>query len=298
MNYILIEIKNIDVLKYDTDVLALKYAQELYGVDEEIVNLLSIAKESLPDIWQSKIVRTRGKINATNVLFIGVPRLYDFRYKEIREFSRQVLISLTKYAPNTAHLALTLHGAGYGLDETEAFESEIAGLIDSIMSGKFPYGLRAISIVELNPARAKRLKSILDGLLPSGKISIEGHAYLNRLDEESSERLRSVGYESANKPSIFVAMPFAEEMDDVFHYGIQASVNSAGFLCERADLSSFTGDVMDWVKKRISSATCVIADLTTGNPNVYLEVGYAWGCGIPTILLTKNTSDLKFDVKT
>ena len=86
-------------------------------------------------------------------------------------------------------------------------------------------------------------------------------------------------------------------MDDVFHYGIQGAVNSAGLLCERADLSTFTGDVMDWVKRRISSATLVIADLSSANPNVYLEVGYAWGCRVPTVLLARDATDLKFDVK-
>ncbi len=55
---------------------------------------------------------------------------------------------------------------------------------------------------------------------------------------------------------------------------------------------------MEWVKQRISSATFVIADLTTANPNVYLEVGYAWGCGRPTVLIVRDTADeLKFDVK-
>jgi hypothetical protein len=93
-------------------------------------------------------------------------------------------------------------------------------------------------------------------------------------------------------------MPFAEDMDDVFHYGIQGAVNSAGFLCERADLSSFTGDVMEWVKKRIATASLIIADLSTANPNVYLEVGFAWGCGKPTVLLVRDTNDLRFDVRT
>jgi hypothetical protein len=93
-------------------------------------------------------------------------------------------------------------------------------------------------------------------------------------------------------------MPFAPEMDDTFHYAIQGAINSAGMLCERADLSAFTGDVMDWVRERISTARLLIADLSSANPNVYLEVGYAWGCGIPTVLLCKDvTNDLKFDVK-
>jgi len=54
---------------------------------------------------------------------------------------------------------------------------------------------------------------------------------------------------------------------------------------------------MEWVRTRISSANLVIADLTSANPNVYLEVGYAWGRGVPTVLLVKNSTDLKFDVR-
>jgi hypothetical protein len=92
-------------------------------------------------------------------------------------------------------------------------------------------------------------------------------------------------------------MPFKEEMEDTYHYGIQGVVRDAGFLCERADLSSFTGDVMQWVRDKIKTAKLVIADLTDGNANVYLEVGYVWGCNVPTVLLIKDTNDLKFDVR-
>lgn len=99
------------------------------------------------------------------------------------------------------------------------------------------------------------------------------------------------------KPHVFVAMPFAQEFDDVFHYAIQTSVNGAGYLCERADVSAFTGDVMERVKRRIKTAELVIADLTGSNPNVHLEVGYAWGCGKPTVLVTRRVEDLNFDTK-
>jgi hypothetical protein len=117
------------------------------------------------------------------------------------------------------------------------------------------------------------------------------------LSDEVENAFRTAGYASSAKPHVFVAMPFAQEMDDIFHYGIQGAVNSAGLLCERADLSAFTGDVMDWVKQRISSAKLVVADLSSANPNVYLEVGYAWGCGVPTVLLAKDRNDIKFDVR-
>ena len=54
---------------------------------------------------------------------------------------------------------------------------------------------------------------------------------------------------------------------------------------------------MQWVRDRIKTAKLVVADLTDGNPNVYLEVGYAWGCNVPTVLLIKNAKQLKFDVR-
>jgi hypothetical protein len=96
---------------------------------------------------------------------------------------------------------------------------------------------------------------------------------------------------------VFVAMPFAREFGDRFHYGIERVVEDAGYLCERADLAAFTGDVMAWVRDRIDRATLVVADLTSANANVYLEVGYAWGKGIPTVLVVQDPKELKFDVQ-
>jgi hypothetical protein len=111
------------------------------------------------------------------------------------------------------------------------------------------------------------------------------------------EELRSAGYSSESKPYVFVAMPFDESMDDVYHYGISGAARKAGFVCELANEKAFTGEVLAWIKQRIKSSKLVIADLSTVNANVYLEVGYAWGCGIPTILIVRDNQELKFDVK-
>jgi hypothetical protein len=288
-----------DVLTFEADVLALKYANGLNGVDRATVQAMS---SSLPDIAERLrrssafvFTPTGGAIVPDSVLFVAVGFLSSFRYREIRSFARNVLTILADKAPHTAHIALTIHGPGYGLDEKEAFESEVAGLLDAINSGSFPADLKRVTIVERNAGRAKRLAALLEKLLPgSGGGS---RAYATRPLDDIPDRIRSVGYDSQEKPHVFVAMPFAQDMDDVFHYGIQGAVNSAGFLCERADLSSFTGDVIDWVKKRIASASLVVADLSDANPNVYLEVGFAWGCGRPTVLIARDTSELKFDVR-
>src|SRR6185312_14711111 len=100
---------------------------------------------------------------------------------------------------------------------------------------------------------------------------------------------------SHKEPHVFVAMPFNTDMNDVFYYGIEAPVHSAGFLCERMDHISFTGEIMEWMKRKIETAALVIAELSGANPNVYLEVGYAWGKSRPTLLLARNGVNLEFD---
>lgn len=298
---ITLSIEHTDALAIDGDVLASKYADGFYGVGAAIAQKLAqqgIDIESqMPQPGSFRIFETCSAINSPQVIFINVGFLYDFQYKEIREFSRLVLESLTQSNTQTSRLIMTLHGVGYGLDEIEVLESEIAGLMDAIAAGNYPRGLKSIVFAERNLSRARRLKAALDKLLTSGEILIPGLSSFNTFGHHVSNRLRNVGYESGSKAHVFVAMPFAEEMDDVYHYGIQGAVKAAGFLCERADLSSFTGDVMNWVKQRIESATLVIADLTGANANVYLEVGYAWGCKRPTILLIRDSKDLKFDVR-
>ena len=90
-------------------------------------------------------------------------------------------------------------------------------------------------------------------------------------------------------------MPFADAFSDLFEYGIQRPVRDLGFLCERVDQDVFTGDILERIKTQIETATAIIAVLTGANPNVYLEVGYAWGKGRPTILVTED--DPRFDLQ-
>jgi hypothetical protein len=54
---------------------------------------------------------------------------------------------------------------------------------------------------------------------------------------------------------------------------------------------------MGRLKERISSAALVVADLTDAKPNVFLEVGFAWGRDVPTVLLCKDGTPLEFDVQ-
>lgn len=293
-----IQVYHGDVLETDADVLVLKHAQATYGVDKLVVERLEATGTEvlsmLPKPGGFRLFDTKGHLAARTVLFVGVVDLRSFEYQAIRDFARRALSSLAVSKPAAVHVAFTLHGAGYGLDESEAFRAELAGIVDAIESHNFPAGLKKLTIVERNAGRARRLQALLSDIQqtrpsPSAIDNLEPMSELGPL--------RTAGAGSQSKPHVFVAMPFAPEFNDHFHYGIQQAVNTAGYLCERADLATFTGDVIVWVKQRIDSARLLVADLSTANPNVYLEVGYAWGKGIPTVLLARDSTDLKFDVK-
>jgi hypothetical protein len=295
-----IEVVHHDVLQYESEVLALKFAQASYGVDRKVVERVEKAgfhiAGKLPDIGEVLIVPTRGAAIAPEVLFVGVPPLGLFGYAEIRQFSQRVMRELAVSRPAVRYVAMTLHGRGFGLDEAEAFKAEVAGLLDAFEAEEFPAALEFVAIVENDERTADNLRDLLDQTLPTHRV-IPGRSRQAQATLEARSALEDVGDASAGKPNVFVAMPFAPEFGDRFHYGIKNAVNAAGFLCERADLASFTGDVIAWVRDRIDKASLVIADLSAANPNVYLEVGYAWGRGVRTVLLAPNTADLKFDVR-
>ena len=291
---------NGDALAVDADVLALKYAQAFHGVDRKVSQKLAQVGivEISPKPGNFSLVSGNVAVSAHRVLFVGVRDLYGFGYKEIREFSIRVMSLLNTEATPTRTLALTLHGPGYGLDERECFLSELAGIADAVSSGDYPTSLEEIKVVEADPSRAQRLRTLLDACFPDGALYPAPAMHRHARGSVDTGTLRSVGYDSGQKPHIFVAMPFADHLSDLFHYGIQPAVGSVGHLCERIDQVPAVGDILARIKNRIKSASFVVAELTGANPNVYLEVGYAWGCGIPTILLIhKEAIDgLKFDV--
>jgi len=78
-----------------------------------------------PSVGKFLAVPTRGKLACKRVLFIGVPALGDFGYREIREFSKNALTILASQNWENKSIAMTMHGVGYGLDEREAFSAKL-----------------------------------------------------------------------------------------------------------------------------------------------------------------------------
>lgn len=300
-----------DVLAFDADVIALKYAQSFHGVDKKLADSLissgTPAQQLEPQVGTYRYVETSGHAQAKHALFVGVPPLTMFSYPDIRIFASLVLRGVNQFAPAATHICMTIHGVGYGLDEIEASLAQLEGCLDviqSAQSAQFLPNLRRITIVERNAPRVERLRTAINQYLENGrgakravKVARDGTYLVDSFagNQQSVTVHRGAGAEKASH--VFVAMPFDSAMNDVFYYGIEAPIRAAGFLCERMDHVTFTGDIMDWMKRKIESASLVIAEMTGANPNVYLEVGYAWGKDRQTLLLAKSGVNLEFDAK-
>jgi hypothetical protein len=289
---IYVAIEQGDITSIDADVIVLKYAQSPHGADRLVANKLA-ALGIAPDgfrptmIGETRLVATKGAVTAGSALFVGTPSIAKMTYADVRTLASTALTALKTAAPQTVHVAMTIHGPGFGLDELESCVSQLYGYQDAIRTGDYPATLRRITIVDRDAGRVERLRQ---GVAASD-VSLEFRSG----DEDSVGKPPAA--ELPAKPYAFVAMPFSDHFQDVYNYGIQVPVHRAGLLCERMDYLTFTGEIVDWMKRKIETATVVIADVSGGNPNVYLEIGYAWGKGRPTILIANDIDGLAFDVR-
>jgi len=291
-----IEVLEEDALTCRADVLVLKHAQALYGLDAQVVEAAGIASSSLPRPDGYRVCRAPRGVRVGALLFVGVKPMPEFTYSDVRRFGYKALSAVASAFPHTTNVALTLHGVGYGLDEVACFEAEVGGIIEALEARDYPRTLRSIVFLEINPGRAQRLRAQLESLLgTSGSVLPAGPDAAGH--HPGAERLRSAGSDRDSRGYAFVALPFDPVFSDRFHYGIARAVHANGLLCERIDQQAFTGDILLRLKSQIAAATLVIADLTGANANVFLEVGFAWGHGVPTVLVCQKGEELKFDVQ-
>ena len=313
-------LRQVDLLRARADVAALKYARRFHGADRAVAEAFAEAGESVEmfklDVDDYTLAPSGGFIGASRVLFIGVPELRGFRYQEIRRFSTQVMTILAREAPNVRTVAMTLHGPGYGLDILESARQQFLGIKDAVSGGSYPEALETVVIVERLQDRLEAAAAAIQeefegtqppvGWKPTGRLEwpIFPVPPAGRTRAKTSRAIKAAVTQVAGKPEtkrrMFVAMPFTRRMRDVWRFGIRGPVRRAGLLCERMDEEYFTGGILERVKKSIEDADLVIADLTGDNPNVFLEVGYAWGRQRPTLFLCRQhkgkNPKLPFDV--
>jgi hypothetical protein len=280
-----------DVASVEADVLLLKYARSFHGADEAVALRLTGAgacgeREISPDEGESCLVPTLGAIRAERVLLLGTARLNEFRYTQMRQFARRAIEILATQHPAIQSLALTVHGAGYGLDIEESLRSLVLGFQQGLASHPL-HSLRRVTFVERNARRFEILSRALadvELVLPAGP------------SEQAVRDALPPRTELERKKSVFVAMPFSEEFEDIYQFGIYSAVRRLGYVCEKVDESVFTGNIVERITEGIRNAEFMIADLSLERPNVYLEVGFAWGLKKPVVLVAREGQRLHFDL--
>ena len=98
--------------------------------------------------------------------------------------------------------------------------------------------------------------------------------------------------------TIFAAMPFAAEFEDVYFVAMVEAAKLVGAACRRLDREDYTGDIISKLTQMIRGADAVVADISDANPNVLYEVGYAHALGIPAVhICSTPLANLPFDVR-
>jgi len=99
----------------------------------------------------------------------------------------------------------------------------------------------------------------------------------------------------AGKLKVFVLMPFSEEFQSIFDHLIKPALSE----CEvdRADTRLDQRNILAKIVRGIADADLVIADVTTTNANVMYELGVAHTLGRPTIMISQDTANLPFDIR-
>jgi hypothetical protein len=296
-----ISVQCADVANVAADLLLLKHAQGLYGADQAVAARLTargVCRESdiSPPEGAHVLFETGGALAARWTLFLGTPDLGDFRYREMTQFAWRAIRIISDRRLPVRKLTTTVHGAGYGLDVAEAMQALILGFQQGLAASPLPQ-LEKIVFVERNTRRCELLQTLLQGV---EIVSAPHAAPPGQPTSSPATAMLNVGptpaAEPAKKKSVFVAMPFAEDFDDVYQFGIYSTIRRCGYMCEKVDESVFAGSIIDRIMDGIKNASFVVADLSLEKPNVYLEVGYAWGMDKPVILVAREGQRLHFDL--
>jgi len=306
-----------DVTQVPSDVLLLRYA----GYHSVPGGLVASALETAGVIkWEdiclesgrSRLVPTNGKLPQKHVLFIGTPPLHEFGYAEMHQFAYRCVEALAKANVPATKITTMLPRGSTGLDHGESLQNLINGFEAGCRDWP-QVRIKQVEFVERNSRRAAFLTSLLagdedtraDDTIVSDESKEETIVSLTPQSEASPQtgasrtaRPRAGQPQQAGrrKEHVFVAMPYSEQFEDIYELGIYPALRECGFICERLDRSDFTGDILERMKERIRTARFVLADLSEARPNVYLEVGYAWGQGVPVLFIARDGEKLHFDV--
>lgn len=106
--------------------------------------------------------------------------------------------------------------------------------------------------------------------------------------------------DESNKPTAFVIQMFdSGKFDRRYHETIRPALVKAGADPQRADQILGLQPVIQKIEHAIRNASICIAEVSTDNPNVWLELGFALALDRPTVILCdrQQRERLPFDIQ-
>ena len=97
-------------------------------------------------------------------------------------------------------------------------------------------------------------------------------------------------------PVCFVIQPFdAGKFDKRFDDVYKPAIDAAGLDAYRVDPDPAVDIPIDAIEQGIRNATVCLADITTDNPNVWYELGFAFAAGKPVVMVcSKERPDKRY----
>src|SRR6516225_8953336 len=102
--------------------------------------------------------------------------------------------------------------------------------------------------------------------------------------------------------TVFVIMPFSstqtareEDWTETFEYIFKPAIESAGFLCRRAQVT--TGSLIRSIIDDLRASRNVLADITDQNANVFYELGVRHALSKRTIIVSQRYEDIPSDLR-
>lgn len=146
------------------------------------------------------------------------------------------------------------------------------------------------SYITLNVDGVDVLSHILPVTLPQTQVGIWCRSKSNITI--TNYKVRS------EKPRAFVVMQFTPPFNELYTDVIQLICEDEvfGIKTIRADEIFGPGLIVTDIERKIIESKFVIAEITTSNPNVYYEIGFARALKKPTILIAEKSVQLPFDI--
>ena len=110
---------------------------------------------------------------------------------------------------------------------------------------------------------------------------------------EHLEKLKTINPDSAQG---FVAMCFGnDEIREKYNTIFDPAIREAGYHPHKVDNREYNNKIDDEVIRQIRRSRFIVTDLTNERPNVYFELGFAEGLGLPVFQICKDGTRIHFD---